>query len=242
MLTGLTERQRLILRSVISEFMKNAEPVGSVSIVSGYDIGVSPATVRHEMVELSDMGYLKKTHLSAGRIPTNLGLRFFVQELMEEEALSNVDKVNLRMSFFPKRFDEEMLMKDVLNYLSSETGYASVSLLNGILRYYGVSTLTDFDELRDVEVLESVLNVMENQNLLSKIFARGVSSDICTIIGDECEIEGMCLCAVVFSPIKYLNNKDGFIGVLGPRRMRYSHVIPIVRFVRDIIENSVRGW
>lgn len=239
---GLTERQRSILRSVIAEFMKNAEPVGSASIVSEYDIGVSPATVRHEMVELSDMGYLKKTHSSAGRIPTNLGLRFYVQELMDEEDLSNRDKVNLRMSFFPKRFDEEKLMKEVLDYLSSETGYASVSLLNGVLRYYGVSTLTDFDELRDIEILESVLNVLENQNLLSKIFERGVSRDVCTIIGDECEVDGMRSCAVVFSPVKYLNNREGFIGVLGPRRMRYSRVIPVVRFVRDIIEQSVRGW
>jgi len=238
----VTGRQRAILRAVIAEFMKKAEPVGSVSIVSGYNVGVSPATVRHEMVELSDMGYLNKTHSSAGRFPTNLGLRFFVHELMEEEELSNEDKVALRMSFFPKRFDEEKLMKDVLDYLSSETGYASVSLMDGVLRYYGVSTLTDFEELRNIEIIEAVLNILENQNVLSKIFDRGVSRDVCTIIGDECDVEGMRPCAIVFSPIKYLNKKDGFIGILGPRRMRYSRVIPVVRFVRDIIEHSVRGW
>lgn len=222
--------------------MHDAEPVGSSCIVHNYNIGVSPATVRSEMVALTDMGYLFKEHSSAGRIPTNLGLRLFVRELMEEEPLGSEEEAEVKTSLFPKRFDEGTLMRDVLRYLSSETGYAALCLLDDALRFYGVSQLTEFAEMRDIRVFESLLNVLESQRLVNKIFSRGVSDDVCMIIGNESSVEGLKSCAFVFSPFKYVNDRQGYLGVVGPRRMRYSRVIPLVRFVKGTIENSVKGW
>ncbi len=239
----ISERQQEILKAVINEFMKEAEAVGSSKLVRRYKIKASPATVRHEMVELSDKGYLSKSHVSAGREPTDLALRYFINEMMEEKSLPNRKSVQTRISLFKKRFEEEKLMKKLLKFLSEETGYAGISLLDDILRYYGISTLTSYRELRDIEVLESLLGLLESSSLFrKKVFQKSATDDVCTLVGKECDVNGMGECAVVFSPFKYVGEKDGYIGVIGPRRMNYSKAIPTVRFVRDVIEDSVRGW
>lgn len=238
----MTERQRAILEAVINEFMKEAGAVGSMSVVSEYDIGVSPATVRHEMVELSDQGYLSKSHLSSGREPTDLGLKFFVKELMEEEKFSNTDEVDVRINVFNKRFDEAELMRDVMELLASETGGMGISLMGDKLRHSRISSLLRYEELRDVETVESILSLVEGGNQLSAIFSKCSSDDVCVVIGGECSIGGLCGCALVFKEFKYIGDKRGYLGVLGPRRMRYSRAIPAVRTVAGFVENAVRGW
>jgi heat-inducible transcriptional repressor len=80
----LSERQQLVLRLVIQEYVKSAAPVSSKSITSGYSLGVSAATIRNEMALLEEMGYLTHPHTSAGRIPTELGYRYFVEKLMAD--------------------------------------------------------------------------------------------------------------------------------------------------------------
>jgi transcriptional regulator of heat shock response len=238
----ITDRQKRILKAVIKEFMKNADPVGSSTLVSEYDIDVSSATVRNDMAELSDKGFLEKTHTSAGRTPTTLGFRFFIKELMEEEPLANEDKVNIRMNFFNKRFELDKLMREVLEFLSSETGYVSISLVNDLFRYHGISSLTDFHELRNMDIFEPILSILENKALVEKIFEKGKDNDVCLVIGDECGIGGLSYCAFAFAPFEYLNDQDGYIGVLGPKRMRYTRVLPMLRYVKDILEDSVKGW
>lgn len=238
----MTERQRKILKAVIEEFMKNAEPVGSVSLVSDYNLDVSSATVRNDMAELSDKGYLEKTHTSAGRTPTTLGLRFFINELMEEQPMNNRDKVDIKMSLFKKRFEINNLLDEVLSFLASETGYVSIGLVDDIFRYHGISSLTDFEELRNMDIFESILNILENESLVKKIFEKGQSDDVCILIGDECEVGGLGYCAFVFTDFVYVDKKQGYVGLLGPKRMRYTRVLPMMRFVKNVLEDSVKGW
>ena len=92
----LTARQIQILRAIIEEFINTAEPVGSDTIDKKFSIGVSPATIRNEMVYLTRQGYLSKTHSSAGRIPTPVALKLYVNELMKEKELSVADEVSAK--------------------------------------------------------------------------------------------------------------------------------------------------
>src|SRR4030042_2437797 len=108
------------------------------------------------MVELSEVWFLFKQHSSSGRVPTDMGFRFFVQELMDEEQLDNMDEVKIRMSIFNRRFEEESLVREVLGYLSANTHCAALCLLGDVLRHAGLSTLTDYEELRDVDVLDPI--------------------------------------------------------------------------------------
>src|SRR5579872_218163 len=92
----MTDRQVTILLSIIQEFMDTAIPVGSLILSEKYKIKASPATIRNEMVELADMGYLEKTHFSAGRMPTSLGFRYYIDRLMEEEDVDYMDEIEMR--------------------------------------------------------------------------------------------------------------------------------------------------
>ncbi|EYE88110.1 HrcA family transcriptional regulator [Fervidicella metallireducens AeB] len=79
----LGERKKLILRAIVNDYIQTAEPVGSRSISKKQEIGISSATIRNEMADLEELGYLQQPHTSAGRIPSDKGYRFYVNELME---------------------------------------------------------------------------------------------------------------------------------------------------------------
>lgn len=79
----LDERKRMVLRAIIDSYIETAEPVGSRTIARKHDLGVSPATIRNEMADLEETGYLQQPHVSAGRIPSDKGYRFYIDALME---------------------------------------------------------------------------------------------------------------------------------------------------------------
>ncbi|HHE46612.1 MAG TPA: heat-inducible transcription repressor HrcA [Bacteroidetes bacterium] len=101
----LSERERLILRSIVHNYILSAEPVGSRTLSRRYRIGLSPATVRNTMADLEDMGLLTHPHTSAGRIPTDLGYRIYVNDLMQVEDVSDEVRRTLEenlVSFSPE--------------------------------------------------------------------------------------------------------------------------------------------
>jgi heat-inducible transcriptional repressor len=96
----LTERRARILQFVVSEYIESATPVGSETVVRKYGIRVSPATIRNEMMRLEEAGYLVQPHTSAGRIPSDLGYRYYVESLMEEEDLDEEMERTIRHQFY----------------------------------------------------------------------------------------------------------------------------------------------
>lgn len=88
----LTERKLKILQAIISDYVKSAEPVGSRTLSKKFDLGISPATIRNEMSDLEDMGYLTHPHTSAGRVPSDKAYRLYVNNLMERHELSAFEK------------------------------------------------------------------------------------------------------------------------------------------------------
>ena len=95
----LTERQARILELVIREYVENAAPVGSQYISRKHEIGASPATIRNEMAELEELGYLSHPHTSSGRVPTDKGYRYYVEWLMREEELPWEAQQTIRHQF-----------------------------------------------------------------------------------------------------------------------------------------------
>jgi len=88
----LTDREKIILRSIIQQFILTASPVGSRFITKKYDIGISPATVRNIMADLEEFGFINHPHTSAGRVPTDKGYRFYVDSLMEIQRIKSSEK------------------------------------------------------------------------------------------------------------------------------------------------------
>ena len=124
----LSERQLQILQAIIDDYVENAEPVGSRSLTKKFDLGVSPATIRNEMSDLEDMGYLTHPHTSAGRVPSDKAYRLYVNELMKKKNLTAKEKkaINERLSASRDEFDATL--RHAAELLSEITHLASFAM------------------------------------------------------------------------------------------------------------------
>src|SRR3954468_22254411 len=92
----LSRRAQKILHAVVSEYLHSGDAVGSRTVTRRHDVGLSPATVRNVMADLEELGLLEQRHTSAGRVPTEQGLRFFIQSLLKVRGLSPKEKDDIR--------------------------------------------------------------------------------------------------------------------------------------------------
>lgn len=123
----LTSRQTLILKVIVDEFTRTAEPVGSKRLMTLLDISVSSATLRNEMAILEELGLLEKTHTSSGRIPSSKGYRYYVENLMDRQLDSKVENA-LSEAFQERHYTVEEVVKKSCDILSQMTNLTSVVL------------------------------------------------------------------------------------------------------------------
>lgn len=240
----LTERQIKLLQAVIMEYIETSEPVGSQTIVERYKMSCSAATIRNEMADLMERGFLLMAHTSSGRKPTALAYKFYIQELLEEEELSVLQEVAIKQRLWPLRFELEKLLKQVSLVLSDATheiGFATSN--DNFLVYSGVANILDQSEFWNIETAKAALGIIDRYSIINDLLTKHSmgQQDVNIIMGEEINIEGLNETAFVFG--KYNNKKNhGFVGILGPCRMRYSKIIPTVRYVRNLTQELLSGW
>ena len=122
----LSNRQRAVLRAVIEDYVSTAIPVGSKSLVARYQFGVSPATVRSAMAELEAVGLLTHPHTSAGRVPSDLGYRIYVESLMRESRLDRADQLMIRHQFSQVQLTSNEWLRLAASILAGSTRSAAV--------------------------------------------------------------------------------------------------------------------
>jgi heat-inducible transcriptional repressor len=125
-MSNLTERQKLILGLVVQDYVNSAKPVGSNTLVEKYDLDLSSATIRNEMMALSEAGFLRQPHTSAGRIPTEDGYRFFVRQLMQRPALPESLKHTITHQFYQARHDSKEWAHLAASILAHQSNAASI--------------------------------------------------------------------------------------------------------------------
>jgi heat-inducible transcriptional repressor len=159
MMDELTPRQQLILALVIREYISAVQPVGSKKI-QNYGLGVSSATIRHEMAALEDHGYLVQPHTSAGRVPTEKGYRYFVERLMRESHLPMEEQRTIRHQFHQVGVDREQWMRLAASVLARTARSAAVV----------TSLKTDHCRLRHIELI----SIREAMVLLIVVLEGGI--------------------------------------------------------------------
>ena len=132
----LNERKRKILEAIIEDYISSAEPVGSRTISKHTDMGLSSATIRNEMSDLEEMGYLISPHTSAGRVPTDAGYRFYVNELMEQYKMAQKDIVTLRRFFTVGVLQLDRLIRQASSIVSQLTNYTTIAVTPELKRSY----------------------------------------------------------------------------------------------------------
>lgn len=239
----LTDRQTRILKAVIEEYMETAEPVGSQTIEKKYELGISPATIRNEMVKLTETGYLKQPHTSAGRTPSPQAFKFYVDQLMEEKKLSVADEVAAKEKVWDVRFDFDKLMHEATRALAEQTRALAVAATKeGNIYHAGSANILEMPEFYDIDVTRTVLSLVEEvgriQALFTKAFGEG---PIHLLLGEELGYDYLEPCGMVFTHFEAGPKRSGSLGVIGPNRLNYPMVIPTLRYFGSLIEELARN-
>ncbi|WML45363.1 heat-inducible transcriptional repressor HrcA [Neobacillus sp. PS3-40] len=124
----LTDRQLLILQVIVDDFIRSAQPVGSRSLSKKEEISFSSATIRNEMADLEELGFIEKTHTSSGRVPSEKGYRYYVDHLLAPQILNQQEKSTLKSIFAEKIFEFEKIIQKSAKILSELTNYTSIVL------------------------------------------------------------------------------------------------------------------
>ncbi|HHX01472.1 MAG TPA: heat-inducible transcription repressor HrcA [Firmicutes bacterium] len=124
----LNERKIMVLQAIVDDYIRSAEPVGSRTIARRYNLGVSPATIRNEMADLEEIGYIIQPHISAGRIPSDKGYRFYVDVLMEPSAIPENQRSEIQRRVAAYKHEIELLVQEISKLLSVLTNYVAVVL------------------------------------------------------------------------------------------------------------------
>ncbi|MDI9490322.1 MAG: heat-inducible transcriptional repressor HrcA [Bacillota bacterium] len=122
----LTERKKHILRAIVDDYVLNAEPVGSKYLVDKYKLDISSATVRNEMSELEELGYLEKPHTSAGRVPSDKGYRAYIDLLLNLQPVSQTDQEKITGFFNEHMAEVTSLVRQSASVLSEQTDFPSL--------------------------------------------------------------------------------------------------------------------
>jgi heat-inducible transcriptional repressor len=122
----LNERKRTILKSIIDNYIEFAQPVGSRTIARKHEFGLGSATIRNEMADLEELGYITQPHTSAGRIPSDKGYRFYVDNLMQVQSLAQDEMIRIRKAMDERIEEINRLFRKASIIISNITGYTSV--------------------------------------------------------------------------------------------------------------------
>lgn len=166
-MSQLSERKKIILASVVEHFIKTGEPIGSKELIAKTGLSVSSATVRNEMSELSALGYLDQPHTSAGRVPSDKGYRYYVDNLMHHREVDEISKRMMQAGIASAQGDPEKLIEHASEVLSELTHYAAVSTTPG-----GECTVIRRIELVPVSTRSAMLVILTSNGILKSRLCR----------------------------------------------------------------------
>ena len=340
----LSERNSLILQAVIQDYIRTAEPVGSRVLSRHYNLSISPATIRNVMSDLEEMGLLTQPHTSAGRIPTEKGLRFYVDSLLQVRDISGPDQQAINQEFAGLSPEAEQVIRHSSKVLSSVSRHMGIVLaprfsaqtlqqlqfvrvndhmilvvlvgrtgmiqnriieteeelgsedldrfnryLNDVLEGLTISeikgrileemqqeknqfdqmlsralklshkvfvedtteddvyidghgNLLDYPEFADVGVMKSIFKAFEDKSILVKLLDQTINaSGVQIFIGAETELAELQGCTLIASRYSRGTRPLGTLGVIGPTRINYSKIIPVVDYTAKLVSHILES-
>jgi len=230
MVKTLTERQSKILNCIVGEYIGSKSPVGSKILAKKYKFGIKPPTMRIEFQKLTDMGYLAQPHTSAGRIPTDKGYRFYVD--------------NLHSGIFSRGFDSiEKEVEDSLGFFQAMTRRIAELTSNLAITYFPEQDVVfkeGWDEVfKEPEFEDStfIAKFMEAvQSFEKHIDEMEDSDDPQVFIGKENKMVTASEFSTIVSRIHLPKKKEGVVIILGPKRMAYDKNVGIMNSLIKLLE------
>lgn len=234
------DRKYRILKAIIESFIISAEPVGSQYLLEKYDFEVSPATVRNDMAALEKQGYIFQPYTSAGRVPTTLGFRTYVDDLMTLE------------DQFPQLMEQRMEgISEVRKAIAEEKIYRAVSLLARVTEnvsfatipsnrktyFLGLSNILRSPEFQKPLEASTVVRVLEDADRFLELLEQlPLSSDMRVFIGEENAIKEIQSCSIIATEFHIEGVGTGVLGILGPVRMNYPYNMGALEEIKRELE------
>ena len=230
----LTERQEKILDIIVREYVNSAQPVSSKLLEKKYDFDISPATIRIEMQKLTDKGFLSQPHTSAGRVPTDNGYRFFVNNLMEQKN-RNVDEVG---DWLKEDIEDTFkFIQSLTKHIAEATRALTLSYLEDENLFWteGWEEVLKEPEFEERDFLLRFTNFLKNFE--ENIEELKPDSDINVYIGKENLVPKAKDFTVISSRYHLPSGEKGIISILGPKRMEYDKNISLINSLKELLDN-----
>jgi heat-inducible transcriptional repressor len=195
------------------------------------------------MVRLTEYGYLKKTHISSGRVPTPAAMKFYVNQLMKEKELSVAEEVSVKEKLWDNRGKEHDFLKEAVRSLAEKTGAIAIAATDsGDYYISGYANILDMPEFYDIDLTKALLSAIDEFSCFKPLFEDAHDEDIHILLGEDLGPKLVGPYGFVFK--KYLgpSNNGGEVGVIGPARLNYTYIVPAVRYYGNLIEEVARGW
>lgn len=232
----MTSRQEGILRAIVEQYAEVASPVGSSLLAKLFD--VSSATIRADMAELEQLGYISQPHTSAGRVPTDIGYRFYVNNLSigEESAAEKRAEKALSVRVGHGGVPDRMI-RNAVDTLVELTHNLGMATLGDQLYMSGLSNLFGQPEFMHKGQVQQVARLLDNLEPWLKEVAPNEPLNV--YIGAENPIGRTAGCSLIISKFRSPYSDQSYIGVLGPTRQSYRDVIGLVRHAGQSLEESL---
>lgn len=236
----MNERQSKLLTAIIDQFIQTAIPVGSLELrrCSG-DLPFSCATIRNEMRVLGEEGFLRKPHVSAGRVPTAKGYRVYVKEFMQpsvHERRVRQRFASLKESYLARK-DQERVYEAVLllSRMIPNIAFATVPHKSRV-SYVGLANVLRQPEFQENPLLATgVVEVLEG-GLAGFLDQVEVEECIRYYIGEEHLLPQLQSCSVMVTRVR-LRGQEGVLGIVGPMRMDYAYNTVALDCVADLLRS-----
>ncbi len=234
----LDERKGEILKIIIQEYTSSAMPVSSGLLKKKYNLTYSTATIRNEMMCLENEGFIVKPHISSGRIPSDKGYRYFIDNLMKQKEIGGSYQRKLELELLKLKAKNARLERTTAKLLSSMSQCLAISGLLDKKEYYdfGMHNLLEDPELTDLDELSRLTMALDTidenvDKILGKI--KGEEPEI--FVGRENPIREAQNCSMIVSPYKMKNGEKGLVALIGPKRMKYEKNKGLLNFFKKII-------
>lgn len=237
----MNTRQQKIIAAITEEYTATAIPVSSDIITKKYIRNASPATIRNDMVVLEKEGFLHQPHISAGRIPTDKGYRYFVEKIMKDKKLSKSEQKSMQRELLKMKAKNTRLMRTTAKLLSHLSGSLAISGLVNKDEFYefGMHELLEqpeFKEMDEVCRLAEALDYVDEK--FDKIMSQLKEGQTRIFIGKENPINEITGLSMMVSPYKTKSGEKAVLALIGPKRMKYAKNKSLMDYMQKLLSTS----
>ncbi len=229
----MTKRQEKILKLIIKSYINTAEPVGSSFLKKKCKLDISSATIRNEMADLADEGFLSKPHVSAGRVPTLKAFKYYINNLLQPKDLKKSEKK--RFKKLAKNHKGEVQVKEILKQVVEISQELGILVFNKHSFFYtGFSYLFDQPEFEQHKSVATISQVVDSMDNIMGELSNYIDSETKILLGKDNPFSEFC--GAVFTSFKTSDSPHKkIIGLIGPTRMNYGKNLALLNYSKKVL-------